>query len=98
MTDERLKDPVIQELMKNPRGFLVQLANYDITDEEGRNFAFTSREVLDRTAGITFDLGDAIGAPFNTAEWKALVDAVSGEDIATALAAAAAAQADALAD
>lgn len=49
-------------------------------------------------SGFTFDMGDAIGAPFNTAEWKALVDAVSGEDIATALAAAAAAQADALSD
>ncbi len=48
----------VQELMKNPRGLVVQLANFDITDSEGRNFAFTSQEVLDRTAGVTFDLGD----------------------------------------
>ncbi len=48
----------MQELMKNPRGLIVQLANFDITDEEGRNFAYTSQDVLDRTAGITFDLGD----------------------------------------
>ncbi|MCP4377536.1 MAG: Ig-like domain-containing protein, partial [bacterium] len=48
----------VQELMKNPRGLVVQLANFDITDEAGRNFAFVSQEVLDRTAGITFDLGD----------------------------------------
>jgi len=48
----------VQELMKNPRGLVVQLANFDITDNEGNNFAFTSQEVLDRTAGITFDLGD----------------------------------------
>ncbi len=48
----------IQDLMKNPRGMIVQLANYDIVDEEGNNFAFSSQEVLDRTAGITFDLGD----------------------------------------
>lgn len=48
----------VQELMKNPRGLVVQLANFDITDEQDRNFAFTSREVLDRTAGISFDLGD----------------------------------------
>jgi len=48
----------VQELMKNPRGLVVQLANFDITDNEGHNFAFTSQEVLDRTAGITFDLGD----------------------------------------
>ena len=48
----------VQELMKNPRGLIVDFANYDISDENGRNFAFTSRDVLDRTAGITFDLGD----------------------------------------
>ena len=48
----------VQELMKNPRGLVVQLANFDITDEFGRNFAFVSQEVLDRTAGITFDMGD----------------------------------------
>ncbi|MBT8093932.1 MAG: hypothetical protein KJP08_03905 [Gammaproteobacteria bacterium] len=48
----------VQELMKNPRGLVVQLANFDITDNEGNNFAFTSQAVLDRTAGATFDLGD----------------------------------------
>ncbi|MEM7081661.1 MAG: hypothetical protein AAF465_02925, partial [Pseudomonadota bacterium] len=48
----------VQELMKNPRGFVIQLANFDITDALGTNFAFTSRDVLDRTAGISFDLGD----------------------------------------
>lgn len=48
----------VEELLKNPRGLIVELANFDITDELGRNFAFVSREVLDRTAGITFDLGD----------------------------------------
>lgn len=48
----------IQELMKNPRGLIIQLANFDIVDQDGNNFAFTSQEVLDRTAGITFDLGD----------------------------------------
>ena len=53
-------------------------------------------EALAGAAGFTFDMGDAIGAPFNTAEWKALVDTIQGADIATALAAAAAAQADAL--
>ena len=48
----------VEELMKSPRGLVVKLANFDITDEAGRNIAFTSRDVLDRTAGITFDLGD----------------------------------------
>jgi hypothetical protein len=48
----------VQELMKSPQGLIIQLANFDITDEMGRNFAFTSRDVLDRTAGIAFDFGD----------------------------------------
>ena len=50
----------IEELMKNPRGLIVQLANYDITDENGNNFAFSSQHVQDRTAGITFDLGNGV--------------------------------------
>jgi alpha-glucoside transport system substrate-binding protein len=50
-------------------------------------------EALDSAAGFTPDIGDALGAPFNAAEWTALVDIVSGaSDIPTALAAAAAAQ------
>ncbi len=48
----------VEDLLKNPRGLIVKLANYDITDEFGRNFAFTSQEVFDRTAGITIDYGN----------------------------------------
>ena len=48
----------IESLMKNPRGMIVQLANFNIQDESGRNFAFTSQEVYDRTAGIVIDYGD----------------------------------------
>lgn len=48
----------VEDLMKNPRGLIVKLANYDITDEFGRNFAFTSQEVFDKTAGITIDYGN----------------------------------------
>ena len=47
-------------------------------------------------AGFTPDIGDTIPAPFGEAEWKAIVDYVNGADLAAALAAAAAAQADAL--
>ena|GEM_PF-4618372 len=49
----------IEELMKSPRGLMVQLANFDITDEEGTNFSFSSQDVLDRTAGISFDSGNS---------------------------------------
>jgi len=48
----------IEQLMKSPRGVIVRLANFDIVDESGNNFAFTSQQVLDQTAGITFDLGN----------------------------------------
>ena len=47
-------------------------------------------------AGFTPDIGDTIPAPFGEAEWKAIVDYVNGADLDAALAAAAAAQADAL--
>ena len=46
--------------------------------------------------GFTPDMGDTIVAPFGEAEWKALIDTVQGGDIPTALAEAAAAQAEAL--
>jgi alpha-glucoside transport system substrate-binding protein len=49
-------------------------------------------DMLAKTAGFTFDMGDALGAPFNTAEWLAIVNVVQGQSIQTNLDAAAAAQ------
>ncbi len=51
---------------------------------------------LAAAAGFTPDLGDTIPAPFGEAEWKAIVDVVQGKDVATALAAVATAQKEAL--
>jgi len=51
---------------------------------------------LANATGFTPDLGDTIPAPFGEAEWKAIINVVQGEDIKTALAAVAAAQAEAL--
>ena len=48
---------LVEELMKNPRGLVFRFSNYDIVDEAGRNFAFTSQEVNDRTARIAIDYG-----------------------------------------
>ena len=48
----------IEALMKSPRGLIVRLSNYDLTDQDGENFAYSSQEILEKTAGITFDLGD----------------------------------------
>lgn len=53
-------------------------------------------DALAGATGFTPDMGDAIGAPFGSAEWAAIIAAVTGEDIPTALAEAAAAQAEAL--
>lgn len=49
---------LVDELLRSPRGLVFEIANYDITDEFGRNFAFATQETRDRTAGITIDYGD----------------------------------------
>ena len=49
---------LVEDLMRAPRGPIIVPSNFDITDEFGRNFAFTSQEVNDRTATIVIDLGD----------------------------------------
>lgn len=49
-------------------------------------------DMLANASGFTPDLGDTLGNPFQSAEWKAIVDVVQGGDIPTELAAAAAAQ------
>jgi alpha-glucoside transport system substrate-binding protein len=49
-------------------------------------------QMLANTSGFTFDIGDALGAPFNDAEWKGIVSIVQGADITTTLAGVATAQ------
>ena len=48
---------MIDDLMRNPRGLVFKFSNYDILDELGRNFAYTSQEINDRTAGLVIDYG-----------------------------------------
>lgn len=48
----------IENLMKSPRGLVVKLANFDISNEAGQSFVFTSQQVLDPTAGIDIDFGN----------------------------------------
>lgn len=48
---------LVDDLMRNPRGLVFRFSNYDIVDEAGRNFAFTSQEVNDRTARVAIDFG-----------------------------------------
>lgn len=51
---------LVEELMRSPRGLLFQVANFDLTDELGRNFAFASQEARDRCAGIVINRGDDV--------------------------------------
>jgi hypothetical protein len=48
---------LVESLMRNPRGLVFRLSNYDIIDEFGRNFAFTSRDIIDRTGSLSIDFG-----------------------------------------
>ncbi|MDQ6524539.1 hypothetical protein RB608_13055 [Nocardioides sp. LHD-245] len=48
---------LVDDLMRNPRGLVFKFSNYDTTDELGRNFAYTSQDINDRTAALTIDYG-----------------------------------------
>jgi len=73
-------------------------ANFSITPNKAGNGVATDpqeikfSQMLASTNGFTFDMGDALGAPFNDAEWKCIVNVVQGTDVATSLATVAAAQ------
>lgn len=61
---------LVEELMANTTGLVFRISNYDILDENDRNFAFTSQEVVERTGAVLIDFGGA----------GKLLAAVSGED------------------
>ncbi len=50
---------LVEQLMQDPTGLVFKISNFDVTDELGRNFAFTSQDVNDRTATIVLDYGAA---------------------------------------
>lgn len=49
---------LVEDLMRNPRGLMFRVVNFDLVDEFERNFAFASQVARDRTAGIVVDYGD----------------------------------------
>lgn len=57
----------VEQLLKNPQGVIASLANYNIRDEFGRNFTFISNDVVNRTAGLTFDFGDGTSESYRIA-------------------------------
>lgn len=73
-------------------------ANFSLSPNKGANGNYTDPievklgDMLANTSGFTFDIGDALGAPFNQAEWTGLIKVVQGGDIKTTLDTVAAAQ------
>ncbi|MGA9520478.1 MAG: IPT/TIG domain-containing protein [Myxococcaceae bacterium] len=49
---------VVDELIREPAGLVFKVANFDVLDANGGNFAFSSATINSRTAGLTFDFGD----------------------------------------
>ena len=41
---------LVEALMKNPRGLVFRISNFDILDEFGRNFAFTKLMITVRVS------------------------------------------------
>ncbi len=52
---------LVESLMANTSGLIFRISNYDIINEDGRNFAFVSQDVVERTAGLILDYGGARG-------------------------------------
>lgn len=50
---------LVESLMANSSGLIFRISNYDIIDESGRNFAFTSQEIVERTSRLVIDYGGA---------------------------------------
>jgi hypothetical protein len=58
-SNDQIFPSLVEDLMGDPRGLVFKIANYDLTDEFGRNFAFASQEINDRTTPFAIDYGGA---------------------------------------
>lgn len=58
---------VADDLRKSPQAVTVKIANFNIRDESGRLFAFSSQDINDRTAGIIIDYGNGEVEAFRVA-------------------------------
>ena len=62
-------------------------ANFSLSPNRAANGHYTDPQevklgdMLANTTGFTFDIGDALGAPFNDAEWSGIIAVVQGADI-----------------
>lgn len=58
-TNDQIFPSLVEDLMLDPRGLVFKVSNFDIIDELGRNFAFTSQAIIDRTTPLVIDYGGA---------------------------------------
>lgn len=65
---------LVQDLMEAPSALMFKVANFDMVDEFGRNFAFVSQDVAERTAAIVIDFGDGTTKTFRVATCGGLDD------------------------
>jgi hypothetical protein len=70
-TNDTIVPSLVESLMANSSGLIFRISNYDIINEDGRNFAFISQDVVERTGQLVIDFGGA----------RSLRARVSGETI-----------------
>ncbi len=58
-SNDQVFPSLVEDLMRDPRGLMFKISNFDITDEFGRNFAYTSQGINDRTGALVIDFGGA---------------------------------------
>ncbi|MCG3128827.1 MAG: hypothetical protein CHACPFDD_03721 [Phycisphaerae bacterium] len=58
---------LVEELMSAPESLVFKVANYNITDEFGRNFSFSGQEVVERTFTLILDYGDGSDRAYQVA-------------------------------
>ncbi|MBL4635659.1 MAG: hypothetical protein JKY56_17495, partial [Kofleriaceae bacterium] len=58
---------IVEELIREPQGLIFKVANFDVLDAQGNNFAFSSATVASRTVGISVDYGDGNVESFRVA-------------------------------
>jgi len=57
--NDQIFPALVEDLMLDPRGLIFKVSNFDIVDELGRNFAFASQAITDRTTPLVIDYGGA---------------------------------------
>ncbi len=74
---------LVEDLLRDPRGLIFKVANFDVLDEFGRNFAFVEQSINEKTAGITIDSGNSRVDRFRVATYNSFDDIIRACDNGT---------------